>query len=189
MSSVNKPQLATLRTVLSPLGPDDLSATHALWTDPGVRRYLWDGLIIDEKRAADVIAAGDDHFARHGFGLWAVRDPQSSELMGVCGFRPADSGEPEFLFAFWPRYWGKGLANEAGRAVIAYVFEVLDRSLIVAATDVPNEASVRALERLGMQLERRDMLNGLDTYFYRLTRERFQAEPRASSRVLTTSAR
>ena len=85
-----------------------------------------------------------------------MRDPQSSELLGVCGFRPADSGEPEFLFAFWPRFLGQGFANEAGRAVMAYVFEILDRSHIVAATDVPNEGSIRALERLGMQLERRE---------------------------------
>jgi ribosomal-protein-alanine N-acetyltransferase len=78
------------------------------------------------------------------------------------------------LFALWPQYWGQGLANEAARAVVAYVFEVLGRSEIVAAADVPNEASLRALRRLGMRRERRGSLNGLDTYFYRMTLEQFR---------------
>ena len=164
-------QLSTPRTRLRPLVADDLAATLALWTDPGVRRYLWDDVTIDEARAAEVLSASIEHFDRHGFGLWAVCDPRSSELLGVCGFRPTAAGEPEFLFAFWPRHWGRGLAGEAGRAVIGYVFDVLGRSEIVAATDVPNLASARALERLGMRFERRSTLNGLDTMFYRLRRE------------------
>ena len=164
-------RISTLRTRLRPLAPEDLSATFALWTDPGVRRYLWDDVTIDEGRAAEVLESSREHFDRHGFGLWAVCDPASSSLMGVCGFRPTADGAPEFLFAFWPCYWGQGLANEAGRAVIDYVFDVLDRPEIVAATDVPNRASAKALERLGMQFERRGTMNGLDTLFFRLTRD------------------
>lgn len=172
---MNKPQLETPRTALLPLEFSDLPTTHALWTDPGVRKYLWDDVVITEDRAAEVIAASDDHFARHGYGLWAVRETQSSELMGVCGFRPSETGEPELLLAFWPRYWGKGIASEAARAAISYVFDVLGRSQIVAATDVPNAASIGALQRLGMRLERRGTLNDLDTVFYRLTRDQFQS--------------
>ena len=59
--------------------------------------------------------------------------------------------------------------------MLAYAFDVLACPHVVAATDVPNTASARTLERLGMQFERRGALNGLDTLFYRLRRERFQA--------------
>lgn len=172
------PELATPRTALRPLGPADLSSTHALWLDPDVRRYLWDDRLIDDREAAAVLAASREHFAAHGYGLWAVREPRSGEQMGVCGLRPADAGVPEFLFAFWPRYWGRGLAHEAGRAVLAYAFDVLGRDEVVAATDVPNRASARALERLGLRRVGRGLLNGLDTYFYRIERDEF-----GSSRV------
>jgi RimJ/RimL family protein N-acetyltransferase len=37
-----------------------------------------------------------------------------------------------------------------------------------AATDPPNTASIRVMERLGMTFERRGELNGLDTVFYTL---------------------
>jgi RimJ/RimL family protein N-acetyltransferase len=103
--------------------------------------------------------------------LWAVCDPATGDLMGVCGFRPSESNEPELLFGFWPRYWGQGIANECARAVIAYAFDILQAPVIVAATDVPNDASIRALQRLGMMMERRGTLNGLDTFFFRLTRD------------------
>ena len=174
---MNKPQLATVRTVLRPLDAGDLDESYALWTDPDVRRYLWDDVVIDHDRAVDVVAASNDHFDRYGYGLWTIRDPQSDELIGVCGFRPSEAAEPELLFALWPKFWTRGFAQEAARTVIAYVFEVLGRAEVVAATDVPNEASARALQRLGMQLERRGTLNGLDTYFYRLTRDQFETPP------------
>jgi RimJ/RimL family protein N-acetyltransferase len=103
-----------------------------------------------------------------------VYDTSSGQFAGFCGLRPSDAGEPELLFGFWPRHWGQGLATEASGAVLAYAFDVLACPHVVATTDVPNAAAARTLERLGMRFERRGTLNGLDTLFYRLSRERFQ---------------
>jgi RimJ/RimL family protein N-acetyltransferase len=65
---------------------------------------------------------------------------------------------------------GQGLATEAARAVLAYGFEQLQSPRITAATDPPNAASVRVLERLGMRFTHRAALNGLDTVFYEIAR-------------------
>jgi [ribosomal protein S5]-alanine N-acetyltransferase len=166
--------LATMRTMLRPVVPGDAAALHALWTDPDVRRFLWDDVSISEAGAAEVVAASGADFAAHAFGFWMVYETASGECAGFHGLRPSEACEPELLFGFWPRYWGRGLATEAARAVLSYAFDVLACPHVVAATDVPNAASVRTLERLGMQFERRGTLNGLDTLFYRLPRERFQ---------------
>jgi ribosomal-protein-alanine N-acetyltransferase len=166
--------LTTKRTTLRPVGPGDVLTLHALWTDPEVRRYLWDDVSISEEHAAEVVAASGADFAAHAFGLWAIYDNVSAQLAGFCGFKPSEAGEPELLFGLWPRYWGRGLATEASRAVLSYAFDVLNCAQVVAATDVPNAASARTLERIGMQYERRGTLNGLDTFFYRLSRERFE---------------
>jgi RimJ/RimL family protein N-acetyltransferase len=40
---------------------------------------------------------------------------------------------------------------------------------VSAATDVPNAASVRVLERIGLRFRRRGTLNGRDTLFYGLS--------------------
>jgi [ribosomal protein S5]-alanine N-acetyltransferase len=182
-------QLTTDRTVLRPLEESDISVMHALWTDAGVRKYLWDDAVISGEQAAEVIAASSGHFHRHQFGLWAVCERLTGDLVGFCGFRPAESGEPELLYGLWPRYWGQGLAHEAARAALSYVFHVVQCREVVAATDTPNEASARVLQRLGMQLERRGLLNGLDTLFYRLDRDGFESVSRAGVAVGPTGPR
>ena len=162
--------LTSRRTTLEPLTPDHLDAMHALWTDQGVRRYLWDGRVIPVERAAEVIAASQGDFHKNRYGLWAIVDNESGRIAGFCGLRSTEHGEPELLFGLWPRFWGKGLATEAAQAVLSYAF-ALGHPDVVAATDVPNDASARVLERLGMKFERRGRLNGLDTLFFRKSRE------------------
>jgi ribosomal-protein-alanine N-acetyltransferase len=173
--------LITARTTLRPVAADDVQALHALWTDPGVRKYLWDDTIITRERAAEVVGASTEDFAAHGFGLWAVHETATGEWIGFCGFRSSDANDVELLYGIWPRYWGQGLATEAARAVLSYAFLTLGVTGVVAATDVPNHASVQVLERLGMQFERRGLLNGLDTVFYRLPRELFTNSHSTSS--------
>jgi RimJ/RimL family protein N-acetyltransferase len=168
-------RLASERTTLRPLTRDDVDVMHALWTDPFVRQFLWDDAVIPRQRAVEVVEASEADFASRQFGLWAVIDNESGDIAGFCGLRSAGHGIgdacPELVYGLWPRFCGKGLATEAALAVLSYAFALGHRD-VVAATDVPNTASVRVLERLGMTLERRDLLNGLDTLFYRLSSNR-----------------
>ena len=166
--------LTTERTRLRPLTIDDVDVAHALWTDPAVRKYLWDDVIIDRERAAEVVAASSEAFEARGYGLWLVHLKESGEPIGFCGLRPADSGAPELLYGLWPHWWGRGLAAEAAHAVLGYAFSVLGHHVVEGATDPPNPASVRVMERLGMTCIRRGTLNGLDTLFYHVTRETFE---------------
>jgi RimJ/RimL family protein N-acetyltransferase len=164
-------QLHTRRTMLRPLGPADLAAMHTMWTDADVRRFLWDDQVISRDVAAAVLLTSSRDFAHHGFGLWAIHEQTSGALVGFCGLRETAAGPPELLYGLLPAWWGRGLATEAAQAVLSYAFTTLGVGEIVAATDVPNTASVRVMERLGMRFERRGALNGLDTLFYRITRE------------------
>jgi [ribosomal protein S5]-alanine N-acetyltransferase len=166
-------QLHTPRTLLRPLVPEDLAAVHAMWIDPHVRKFLWDDQIISEEVAAGVLAASARDFAEHGFGLWGVYTRTTNELMGFCGLRSTADGVPELLYGLLPAFWGNGLAVDAARAVLSFAFHTIGATEVSAATDTPNVASVRVMERLGMRFERRGTLNGLDTLFYRITRDEF----------------
>ena len=87
------PMLRTLRAVLRPLGVADLDAVHALWTDPDVRRYLWDDVAITRERAAEVVAASADNF--RVAGLRHLGDPRATTagpLLGFSGAIPAEDG-------------------------------------------------------------------------------------------------
>jgi len=55
----------------------------------------------------------------------------------------------EIGFHLQDKYWGKGLAQEAGSAVIDYAFTTMDVSAIFAGHNPQNPASAHALTKLG----------------------------------------
>jgi ribosomal-protein-alanine N-acetyltransferase len=129
---------------LSPLRSADIADLHALWTSPGVRRYLGDN---------EASATAEGKIAGFG-GYWHFRDPPELELLyGVA--------EP---------LWGRGLATELARAMVDYAWAALGFLELNASTDVGNIASARVLEKLGFTLARRAVVGGLDTFFCHLTR-------------------
>jgi ribosomal-protein-alanine N-acetyltransferase len=163
------PPLETARLVLRPCVLGDVDPLHALWTHPDVRRYLWDDVIITRERAAqtvrDAIASADA-----GLGLWIVIERATGMRAGFCGLiRREPDAAPELMYGLAPASWHRGYATEASEAVLAYAFGVLRAARVTAATDVPNGASIRVMERLGFRYVRRGLLNGLDTLFYEIT--------------------
>lgn len=166
--------LETPRLVLRPLTAADAAAVHAQWTEPDVRRYLWDDEVISLERAREVLESSTRDFAERGYGLWGAWDAATGALAGFAGCRPWPAGGPELMYGLSPAWWGRGLATEAAHGVLAHVFEALGHPLVMAATDPPNVASVRVLERLGMTFDWRGEMHGLDTLVYRLSRERWR---------------
>jgi len=83
-------------------------------------------------------------------------------------------------FALARAHWGKGLATEAARAVVAWAFSSLDLAQLTAAADARNLRSRRVLTKLGMQLEtilvshERARDGVFDTARYLLPREAWQ---------------
>src|SRR5262249_49467004 len=114
----------TARLRLRPYRESDLDALHALWTDPQVRRYLWDDAVIERRLAAEVMRASIASTDALGFGHWAVCRGNGGALIGFCGFRPLDdSADIELLYGLAPPHWGRGLATEAARAMLRFGFE------------------------------------------------------------------
>jgi ribosomal-protein-alanine N-acetyltransferase len=168
--------LNTGRMRLRPISSDDVDALHALWTDPDVRRYLWDDRIIPRETVEQIVAQSLATFESDGFGFFALEmQDQSGELIGFCGHRHAEDvqGQVELLYGIHPTYWGEGLVAEAAREVLRFGFESCDFDRVIAATDTPNQQSVRVLQKLGMTFECRREFHGLDTVFYSMTRSEF----------------
>jgi len=166
------PIISSDRLQLRPLGLRDLESVHALWVEPGVRRYLWDDEAIDSDRAAEVLQDSENDFQSRGFGLWGLYEQGTGDLIGFCGLRYAELfPEPELVFGLDDDLQGRGLASEAASAVLEYGFCRLALPAIGSATDAPNVASRRVLDRLGMELLGRADNHGSDTLFYRMTRD------------------
>ncbi len=140
---------------------------HRIWTDPEIRRFLWDDQIITREQAEAVLRASLDSFAVERFGIWAVSIKPSREIVGFCGMRRTeDSGEVELLYSVLPGLMGQGIASEAAASILRYGLEEIGLESITARTDAPNIASVRVMQKAGMRLRRRFSLNARDTIEY-----------------------
>jgi RimJ/RimL family protein N-acetyltransferase len=166
--------IETARLRLRPYVEGDLDALHRLWTDADVRRYLWDDKTIDRATAEETMRDSMRSTDEQGFGHWAACPPDSDALIGFCGLKSMDEpGEVELLYGFLPAYWKRGLATEAGHAMLRFAFERHGKPRVYAITDTPNVASAAVMQRLGMQFEKRWDYNGLDSVRYVITRQQF----------------
>ena len=161
--------LQTSRLLLRPAGEPDIEPLHRLWTEPGVRRFLWDDEVIRLDRARAVVLASLETWSSRRYGLWTVVPSAEAPLVGFCGFRPSEWAEaPELLFGLSATHWGRGLALEAARAAATWAFETLHATRIVAATDPVGEGAGTAGDAVRMRFERQGRLQGLDTLFFTL---------------------
>jgi RimJ/RimL family protein N-acetyltransferase len=97
------------------------------------------------------------HWADHGFGMWMLRDRQSSEMIGRAILRHLDVegvDEVEVGYGFMPEYWGRGLATEIAQACVKIGFEQLGCQSLVAITTAANLGSQRVMQKAGLAYER-----------------------------------
>ena len=71
-------------------------------------------------------------------------------LVGACGIDPRE-GAAEIGYWLGTRYWDRGFATEAVRAVIDYAFGELQHDALYAGARVTNPASRRVLEKCAFQ--------------------------------------
>jgi len=83
----------------------------------------------------------------HGFQYWPIF--LNGAHAGCCGLKPKREQVLELGFQLRPEQWGKGLAVEAARAVIAHAFAHCGARALSAGHHPRNEASRRVLEKLG----------------------------------------
>jgi ribosomal-protein-alanine N-acetyltransferase len=155
----------TARLRLSPAGVDDIDALHRFWIEPDVRRYLWDDVVISRERAADVVASSLESFRTRGFGVWVARARVDGRLVGFAGLR-AVGEDVELLVGIAPPLWRRGFGIEAARAVLAFGFAQAGLARIVGHADLPNQASIRLMEALGMRATGRVVIDGLELVRY-----------------------
>lgn len=151
--------LTTPRLILREWRNEDLPAFAALNADPRVMEFM--PKIMTREESDAMVARIRDHFARRGFGLWAVEVPDCAPFIGFIGL-----SVPRFEAHFTPcvevgwrlafDYWGRGYATEGARAALHHGFEELKLEEIVSFTAVVNRRSSAVMERIGMSHEPAD---------------------------------
>lgn len=148
--------LETARLTLRRLSQEDAPFIFRLVNEPSWLKYIGDKGVRSLDDARRYLQEGPlDMYARCGFGLYLVVRKRDAAPIGVCGLIKRDAlAEPDIGFAFTPENWGAGYAVEAAGATLAYGRDVLGMKRILAITSLDNAASIRLLEKIGMQFER-----------------------------------
>lgn len=144
--------IETERLNLRRLQPSDAAFVLELVNEPSWLRFIGDRNVHDLTDAAAYIQKGPlESYEKNGFGLYLVETREGGESAGMCGLIRRDSlPHADIGFAFLPRFWGKGFANEAAAAVIAYGKESLGLDPILAIVNPDNERSIALLRKIGL---------------------------------------
>jgi RimJ/RimL family protein N-acetyltransferase len=153
-------ELLTPRLRLRAWLTTDEAPMRAINTDPEVTRFLNRPV---DSAAVDAFFAGViEHWATHGFGLFAVesREPAiAGRLLGFAGlgyptFLPELASRPELGWRLARDAWGRGLATEAALAARDDAFSRLRLPELISIIDPENTRSRRVAVKIGMTIER-----------------------------------
>jgi ribosomal-protein-alanine N-acetyltransferase len=171
MSSGTIERVVTARLLLERLRPEHAPEECRLIGDPRVGATLWSRPSApSEAEIIDALAAKVDHWNRHGFGTWLLRDRETGEAVGRGGLQYTFTAGLHDIEAGWaiiPERWGQGLATELAHACVEVAFEQLELRSIVAFTLPDNIASQRVMEKTGFEYERDIVHAGMPHVLYR----------------------
>ncbi|MBM7505281.1 GNAT family N-acetyltransferase [Agromyces aurantiacus] len=185
--------LKTDRLVLLPLADEHVELELELDSDPEVLRYLGGRA----RSREEVIASHERRMqltARiPGLGFWIAFSAEGLDggsprradgFVGLIMLPPAhgpdqpdDPDVADLGYRLRRRYWRRGLAGEACRAVLTHGFETVGIQRVIAQTRIDNAPSRALLRTLGMRMVRSyvpaedESAAGMRDVEYELTRD------------------
>ena len=149
--------LETDRLVLRWLCLDDALFILELLNDEGWLRYIGDKGVRNMEDACKYLQNGPiAMYARCGHGLYMVERKCDALPIGMCGLIKRDGlADVDIGFAFLPQYGGMGYARESAAAVLEYGRATLGMKRVVAITSPDNVRSIKVLEAVGLEFEKK----------------------------------
>ncbi len=145
----------TPRLRLRELTVDDAEFIRGLVNEPSFLANIGDKGVRTLDDARNFILDGPwRRNQKPGYGQFMVELKPDGIPIGVCGLLYRDRLDlTDVGCAFLPAYWRRGIAYEAGAAVMEYGRKVLGIEEIVGLTSEKNLASIGLLEKFGMTFQ------------------------------------
>ena len=168
--------LQTDRLILREYTMNDFDALYEIMSDAETMQHY--PAPFDEARTRRWIEWNFENYQKYGWGLWAVVLKETGEFIGDCGITLQDiDGQllPEIGYHIHKKYWRRGFAKEAARAVRDWVFENTDYDTIYSYMKYTNVASYSTALANGMKKvkEYPDPKNEI-SYAYAITRSEWE---------------
>jgi [ribosomal protein S5]-alanine N-acetyltransferase len=148
-SPIRRYWLSTSRLCFGVWTVHGLSLATLLWGDPQVSRLI--GGPFSDEQVRERLGREIESMELYKVQYWPIFGLNDGEFTGCAGLRPHKLDEKvyELGFHLLPRFWRKGLAFEAGAAVIQFAFTQLGVAALFAGHHPENLASKRVLGKLG----------------------------------------
>lgn len=149
----------------------DLDALHAVLGDADSMRYYPAPLDRDGARAW--IEHQIERYEHDGFGLLAIEDRATGEVIGDCGPTVQEADGVSYVELGWHVLASRqrqGIATEAGAACREAAFAALDEPFLISLIRPENVPSRRVAEKLGFEIWRGTIRAGWGHLIYRLDR-------------------
>jgi [ribosomal protein S5]-alanine N-acetyltransferase len=162
--------LETERLILREVEEADAPFVLELLNSPGFLENIGDrGVRTEDEARAYIVERVIGSYRQHGFGMWLTIQKLDNTAVGLAGLvRREGLDMPDVGYAFAPRAWGQGYAQEAAAAVLAHARGPLGIPKLAAITTPENFASMAVLRKIGFTLQGMIQLPGVDresTYF------------------------
>lgn len=134
---------------------EDVEELYNVYANPSITEYM-EGLYEnhDEERAF-IEKYIENMYGFYDYGLWILEDRKTGRIIGRAGLshRMIDDVErTELGYVIMKEYQGRGLAYEAGLAIIDYAKNVLKKEELFVCTDTNNLPSLNLAKKLGFFL-------------------------------------
>lgn len=155
------PIAATSRFILRQLEPSDAAFVLEIVNSPGWLKFIGDRGVRDLEGAEKYIQRNINNYQALGFGLYAIEMNDTREVAGMCGLLKRDYlPAADIGYALLPQFEGKGLAVEAGSAMLQFAQESLQMETLFAIVTPNNNRSISLLEKLDFKFNREIIENG-----------------------------
>ena len=169
--------LETERLILRKITPADFDGWYEILSDAETMRHY--PAPYDRAGVQRWMDWTLDHYAQHGFGLWAVILKENGAFIGDCGITMQRiNGQllPEIGYHIHKDYWRKGYASEAAAECMAYAFEALGFPAVYSYMKHTNAASYGVALKNGMRLiDAYDDPVNIKTLVYAITYQEWKA--------------
>ena len=161
----------TPRLTLRRFTEADAPLIFALNSDPEVLKYLHERTLKDEEDAGKIIIDIILPQYANNLGRWAIHINNSNEFIGWCGlkYRP-ELKETDLGYRLFKNAWGKGYATEAAKATLDHGFNELKLPVITGRAHIENIASLKVLEKIGMQYIKDEIVDECPVKTYTISR-------------------
>lgn len=168
--------IETERLFLREYTMDDFDALYEIVSDAETMQHY--PAPFDEEKTKGWIRWNLDNYEKYGFGLWAIVLKETGAFIGDCGISIQNiDGEmlPEIGYHVHKKYWRKGFAKEAARAVRDWVFENTNYDIVYSYMKYTNVGSYSTAIANGMKKvkEYADPKNTI-SYAYAITRKEWE---------------